>query len=77
MTDRLASGEELPAGITLEQKSWGVLHLRCKCGAEAFLSERKRFLRRHPSLCTARREFAKKLAATTRHLDDLEVNREV
>jgi len=36
------------------------------CGATAEPKDRKRFERRHPALCTARRDFAKQLAQGTR-----------
>ena len=39
------------------------------CGAKAFLSERKRFNKRHPSLCSARKAFSKQLAQGTRCVD--------
>jgi len=39
------------------------------CGAKAFLSERKRFNKRHPALCSARKAFSKQLAQGTRCVD--------
>ena len=45
----------------------------CSCGAEC--RERKdivRFLRRHPRLCSERREYTKQLARGTRCVEDEE-----
>ena len=39
------------------------------CGAKAFLSERKRFNKRHPVLCSARKAFTKQIAQGTRCVD--------
>ena len=39
------------------------------CGAKAFLSERKRFNKRHPALCSARKALSKQLAQGTRGVD--------
>lgn len=45
----------------------GVDGLTCaKCGAVGEAKDRKRFLRRHPKLCTARRKFNEHLAGGTR-----------
>lgn len=47
----------------------------CSCGAKAKRANgrnAKRFLRRHPALCSARRKFAQHLAQTTRVVDDEE-----
>ena len=43
--------------------------LVCDCGAKAFLHEAKRFNKRHPALCSARKAFAKQLAQGTRCVD--------
>ncbi len=50
----------------------GKQQLVCSCGATAFLSEEKRFRKRHPALCSARKAFAKQLAAGTRCVDSEE-----
>ncbi len=50
----------------------GRQRLVCSCGATAFLSEEKRFRKRHPALCSARKAFAKQLAAGTRCVDSEE-----
>ena len=49
----------------------------CDCGAKSGRDGHTRFLSRHPKLCLARRAFTHQLAQTTRHLDDLETNREL
>ena len=38
----------------------------CSCGASARKSEVKRFLSRHPRICSERRRFAQQLAQGTR-----------
>ena len=44
--------------------------LRCTCGAVRHGNySAARFKRRHPKLCTERAEFAKQLAASTRHAE--------
>ena len=42
----------------------------CDCGATATLSERKRFMTRHPSMCNARQKLAHELAQGTRSVED-------
>ena len=45
----------------------------CSCGASAGGRHSvPRFLRRHPSLCSERREFSKQLASGTRSVEDHE-----
>lgn len=44
--------------------------LECSCGANAEPKDRKRFLKRHPSMCSERREFTRKVAQGTRCVDD-------
>lgn len=44
----------------------------CSCGASAKRIDAKRFLRRHPSLCSERRRVAMDLANGTRCIDDTE-----
>lgn len=44
----------------------------CSCGASAPRTESKRFLKRHPKLCSERRRFAMELAEGTRCVDDEE-----
>lgn len=43
----------------------------CSCGAKAKVNSReaKRFLKRHPALCSARKAFSKQLASTVRSVD--------
>ena len=43
--------------------------LLCSCGASCKPGETKRFRRRHPEKCSARRAFAQQLAAGTKSVD--------
>jgi hypothetical protein len=42
----------------------------CSCGARAEAKDRRRFLSRHPKLCSERRRFSQQLANGTRSVDD-------
>lgn len=46
----------------------------CKCGARLRTTapdwEHRRFMKRHPKLCSERKAFAKQLAAGTRSVED-------
>lgn len=48
--------------------------LTCSCGAKSkdTAEGRQRFMRRHPALCSDRKEFARQLAQTTRAVEDEE-----
>jgi hypothetical protein len=50
--------------------------LVCTCGARSGKNGVNRFNSRHPEMCSSRREWARQLAKGTRHIDDLETNRE-
>jgi hypothetical protein len=44
----------------------------CSCGAKARKGDAKRFMRRHPKLCSARQKLAQDLARGTRAVDSEE-----
>jgi hypothetical protein len=44
--------------------------LTCSCGAKAEEKDRGRFLKRHPRMCSERREFAHQLAQTVKCVDE-------
>ena len=48
----------------------------CTCGASAKKGEAKRFLQRHPSMCSARRLFNRRLAQGVRCVEDRRTNEE-
>lgn len=44
--------------------------IQCSCGSKAEPKDRNRFLKRHPRICSERREFTKQIARGTRCVDD-------
>lgn len=50
--------------------------LECSCGAKAPPKDRKRFLARHPKMCSERREFTRQLAQGTRCVDDVQAKKD-
>ena len=50
----------------------GILHCECGASARNTSTERNRFLRRHPKLCSERAAFAHQLAQGVRIVEDEE-----